>query len=151
MVRWLLILLTNNGTRSQASPIFLVLSFAFSKIPQKQKNGEDLEHLSHDEDTRWMYGGNAQLQILCAINLRVSFLPVKSSTRYLTNVWALSNGALVMEVQYFIWIWTSLLYVRLAFTWRHSHDKYSQVFPIFNCSSSSVCYTDLNQKTLLGK
>ena len=54
----LLILITNNGIwllpRSQASPIFLVLSFAFSKTQQKQKNGEDLEHLSHDGDAGWM-------------------------------------------------------------------------------------------------
>ena len=82
-------------------PLFFVLRFAFSTIygsGRAVNDGKGLGTPISLVDARWMWGGVVPGLNLCAVNHRVSFSLVKSSTVDLVNVWCPIIGALNDEV-----------------------------------------------------
>ena len=100
------------------------------------KNGEDLGTLIIWCGRKVDVGGSAQLQILCTINLEVSFSPIKSSTLY--HEWLGFCLGVVMKSGMLFECGPLPSNIHLTSTWRHSHHK---IFH-FCHSSTSVYYTD---------
>ena len=59
------------------------------EVEEPQKMGKPREHLSCELDVRWDGKGRGMhpTTYLCTINLRVSFIPFKSSTVNFMSVW----------------------------------------------------------------
>ena len=136
--------------RSQASPVLTVHSIHNNGAEDQWKNG-GLGAFIMWVDARWTWGGGADIQICTHWNLKASFLPVKTSSFVHANVWSSNCG------RAFEWIIQCIVLVvgplppmstsppplvHLLSTWHHSHDEYSQAFPIFHRFSSPTYYCE---------
>ena len=79
----------------------------------------------------------------CAINHRVSFSLMKSST---VDLWTSGVWAIVGTLDAEVYLFECPPYVHLVSTRCHSRDRCSQTFPAFHRSSTSVHYTERKQK-----
>ena len=67
-------------SHSQTSPFFVyfflvcVQYYSYMEVDKWQKMGKAWEHLSHNVDVRWTWGGWSLATNACAINLRANFL-----------------------------------------------------------------------------
>ena len=125
---------------------FLVLvcvQYNIHRSGRAVKNGETL-----GTPFMWMTSGGCEVDIGRA--LPVFKLVCNKQVLYHLS-WVLSIlwmsgvlvivGVLVDEIQYVIWMWTSLSpYVHLASTSHHSCDRCSQAFPVFHHFRCCVLY-----------
>ena len=111
--------------------------YAFSIICRSRKggDGETWENLSHDLDTRRCgmdVGG------WCPTICSWTTNKVENSQSHENLVSCLGMERMRITIS---------SYIHLAFTWRHSCDKCSEVFPIFGYSSASMYYTEHKPKS----
>ena len=88
------------------------------------------------------------------LNLKVSFLPVKTSSFDHVKVWSRSKTVVKCSNR-----WSSVLFWQLGpspphihfkSTWSHSRHECSQAFPIFHCSSASMYHCEWKWRVKIG-